>query len=128
MIQIENYGYHLHNTQTGSDLNTTALQAKKARESGNVEVIQMALSRRPRTTYSRSRTPYSPPVNSQSQSRTPYSPGQHGYKQNEQQRLSEQFGFRVLGSTHQSEHPIGFEPLNRTSSIKVYCLNFFNLK
>jgi hypothetical protein len=47
-----------------------------------------------------------------------YSPGQHGYKRKEQQRLSEQYGTAISGKTHQSEHPIGFEVLNRTSGSK----------
>jgi hypothetical protein len=47
-----------------------------------------------------------------------YHLGQHGAKEREQTRLSESFNFRVHGPTHQSEHPIGFEPLNRTSGLK----------
>jgi hypothetical protein len=44
--------------------------------------------------------------------------GQHGAKKREQQRLSRAFGIRVSGSTHESEHTIGFEPLNRSSGLK----------
>ncbi|MEH2423242.1 MAG: hypothetical protein V7K48_20720 [Nostoc sp.] len=119
LMQTENYGYHLHNMQTGGDSNTTAVQAKKARESGNAEVIQMVRApKRQRTTSGRSRTPYSRPVNSQSQSRTTYSPGQHGYKTREQQRLRDEYKIPIDGnSTHQSEHTIGFEPLNQTSGL-----------
>ncbi|RUS92873.1 hypothetical protein DSM106972_097980 [Dulcicalothrix desertica PCC 7102] len=92
LMQTKNYGYHLHNMQTGRDSNTTAVQAKKPGESGNAEAIQMA--------------------------RAKYSPGQHGYKKKEQQRLSDQYGIPISGQTHQSEHPIGFEPLNRTSGLR----------
>ncbi len=116
LIQTKNYGYHLHNMQIGGDSNATAVQAKKPSQSGNAEAIQMARPIRTRPTASgRQRNPYAAPANSQLQSGTPYSPGQHGYKKSEQQRLSQQYGFPVSGNTHQSEHSIGFEPLNRTS-------------
>lgn len=49
--------------------------------------------------------------------RTTYRPGQHGYKTQEQRRLTGKFGSRVSGATHQSEHPIGFEVINRTSGL-----------
>ncbi len=60
-----------------------------------------------------SRTPYSRPT-----SRRKYSPGQHGYKTHEQKRLTNQQGTRVSGNTHESEHPVGFEPLNQTTGLK----------
>jgi hypothetical protein len=47
-----------------------------------------------------------------------YSPGQHGYKRQEQKRLSQKYGTKISGKTHQSEHPVGFEVLNRTSGSK----------
>ncbi len=120
LMQTENYGYHLHKMQPDNDSNTTAVQPKKVREGSNVEVIQMARipTRRKGSTHSRPRTPYSRAVNSQSQSRTTYSPGQHGYKKNEQKRLNQQYGIPISGQTHQSEHPIGFEPLNQTSGLR----------
>lgn len=47
-----------------------------------------------------------------------YTPGMHGYKKSEQKRLSNAYGISVTGSTHESEHTIGFEPLNQTSGNK----------
>ncbi|MFC4304498.1 hypothetical protein [Cohnella boryungensis] len=44
-----------------------------------------------------------------------YRIGMHGYKKSEQQRLSNAYGIQVSGTTHESEHTIGFEPLNQTS-------------
>ena len=44
--------------------------------------------------------------------------GQHGAKCREQRRLTELYGERVTGRTHESEHTIGFAPLNETSGIK----------
>ncbi len=49
---------------------------------------------------------------------TKYSIGQHGAKGDEQQRLTGAYGIPISGGTHESEHPIGFEPLNRTSGLK----------
>lgn len=46
-----------------------------------------------------------------------YQPGQHGYKSFEQQELTGD-DFKVSGKTHESEHTIGFEVLNRTSGEK----------
>ena len=50
--------------------------------------------------------------------RNTYSIGQHGYKKKEQKRLTDKYNFKVDGKTHESEHPIGFEPLNQTSNLK----------
>ena len=47
-----------------------------------------------------------------------YGPGSHGFKKNEQKRLALAHQIAVTGSTHESEHTIGFEPLNRTSGEK----------
>ena len=44
--------------------------------------------------------------------------GQHGAKRREQRRLTEMYGERVSGRTHESEHTIGFAPLNETSGTK----------
>lgn len=44
-----------------------------------------------------------------------YLQGTHGFKKSEQARLKRLLGIAVTGSTHESEHTIGFEPLNRTS-------------
>lgn len=44
--------------------------------------------------------------------------GTHGSKKREQQRLSKLHKIKVSGDTHQSEHTVGFEPLNRTSNLK----------
>ena len=44
--------------------------------------------------------------------------GQHGAKRREQRRLTEIYGERVNGRTHESEHTIGFAPLNETSGTK----------
>ena len=44
--------------------------------------------------------------------------GQHGAKRREQRRLTEMYGERVTGRTHESEHTIGFAPLNETSGTK----------
>jgi hypothetical protein len=46
-----------------------------------------------------------------------YGPGSHGFKKTEQKSLSEEHGMDVTGSTHESEHTIGFEPLNQTSGL-----------
>lgn len=50
--------------------------------------------------------------------RRSYQPGMHGSKKKEQTRLSKKFNFEVTGDTHESEHTIGFEPLNQTSGEK----------
>ena len=47
-----------------------------------------------------------------------YQIGQHGAKRREQRRLREAHGERVSGRTHESEHTIGFAPLNETSKMK----------
>ncbi|MEC9465772.1 MAG: hypothetical protein VX834_08315 [Myxococcota bacterium] len=47
-----------------------------------------------------------------------YRIGQHGAKRREQRRLREAHGERVSGRTHESEHAIGFAPLNETSKMK----------
>lgn len=44
---------------------------------------------------------------------TKYTYGMHGAKTSEQKRLKELYDEPVSGKTHQSEHPIGFEPINR---------------
>lgn len=43
--------------------------------------------------------------------------GSHGFKKKEQRRLS-RAAQKVTGDTHESEHTIGFEPLNRSSGEK----------
>ena len=45
-------------------------------------------------------------------------PGTHGFKKTEQQNLKAEHGFKVTGETHESEHSVGFEPINRTSGLK----------
>ncbi|HYE97411.1 MAG TPA: hypothetical protein VEJ18_00815 [Planctomycetota bacterium] len=45
-------------------------------------------------------------------------PGTHGYRRKEQKRLEEKFGTPVSGETHESEHPIGMEPVLRGSREK----------
>lgn len=47
--------------------------------------------------------------------RNKYVPGQHGAKKSEQKRLGDKFGTTVSGDTHESEHAIGFEPLNQSA-------------
>lgn len=116
LMQTDNYGYRLQNIQTPGALNTTALQQKKARESNNSEAIQMAPVRGRSSRGTTRPHPYSRPAHPAP--RMTYSPGQHGYKRNEQQRLSVLYGFPVSGRTHQSEHTIGFEPLNQTSGLR----------
>jgi len=54
----------------------------------------------------------------QTTTRGKYGLGMHGAKKREQKRLTGQFGTTVSGSTHESEHTIGFEPLNQTSGLK----------
>lgn len=66
------------------------------------------------TDFKKKRTPPKKPR----QPRTTYILGQHGAKGREQKRLSKRYGIKVTGSTHESEHTIGFEPLNQTSGIK----------
>ncbi len=46
-----------------------------------------------------------------------YSEGTYGSRGREQERLTEQFGERVFGETHESEHIYGFAALNRSSGI-----------
>ena len=50
--------------------------------------------------------------------RVKYAIGQHGAKRREQRRLSRAHGERVTGRTHESEHTIGFAPLNESSNAK----------
>ena len=47
-----------------------------------------------------------------------YAIGQHGAKRREQRRLSRAHGERVTGKTHESEHTIGFAPLNQSAEGK----------
>ena len=48
-----------------------------------------------------------------------YTPGRHGAKKREQGRLAlAPYHVPVTGSTHESEHPIGFEPIYRTGKGK----------
>lgn len=47
-----------------------------------------------------------------------YHLGQHGAKRREQQRLTAAHDFTVNGKTHESEHAIGFAPLNDSSDEK----------
>ena len=51
-------------------------------------------------------------------SKRKYGPGTHGYKKTEQDRLKRMMLDSVSGKTHQSEHPIGFEPINQTNETK----------
>jgi hypothetical protein len=44
-----------------------------------------------------------------------YDIGQHGAKKREQKRLSQKFKIPVTGTGFESEHTVGFEPLNQTS-------------
>jgi hypothetical protein len=50
--------------------------------------------------------------------KTKYQVGQHGFKKKEQKRLQEKYKIALSGSTHESEHTVGFEPLNQTSGLK----------
>lgn len=54
--------------------------------------------------------------------RNKYFIGMHGAKTREQKRLAELYGEKVTGkkgeATHESEHPIGFEPINQTNENK----------
>jgi hypothetical protein len=52
------------------------------------------------------------------QKRGIYGPGMHGSKKKEQRRLSDTYGINVTGDTHESEHTVGFEPLNQSSGLK----------
>ena len=47
-----------------------------------------------------------------------YAIGQHGAKRREQRRLTRAHGERVTGNTHESEHTIGFAPLNQSAKGK----------
>ena len=47
-----------------------------------------------------------------------YAIGQHGAKRREQRRLSRAHGEKVTGRTHESEHTIGFAPLNESANTK----------
>lgn len=47
-----------------------------------------------------------------------YTKGQHGFKKSEQKRLATKYGITISGDTHESEHTVGFEPLNQTSGLK----------
>lgn len=47
--------------------------------------------------------------------RAKYESGTHGAKNTEQGRLTKGYGQEVSGDTHESEHPIGFEPINQTN-------------
>ncbi len=48
-------------------------------------------------------------------SKKKYTTGQHGAKKREQQRLSKKYKTKVTGKTHESEHTVGFQPLNNSS-------------
>lgn len=51
--------------------------------------------------------------------RQTYPPGRHGAKKREQGRLSKApYHLPVTGTTHESEHPIGFEPIYRSGKGK----------
>ncbi len=41
--------------------------------------------------------------------RQPYSPGMHGFKKQEQQRLTTKYTYSVSGTTHESEHVMGYK-------------------
>ncbi|HEY0044664.1 MAG TPA: DUF4157 domain-containing protein [Allosphingosinicella sp.] len=47
-----------------------------------------------------------------------YTIGQHGAKKAEQRRLSAAYAMAVTGDTHESEHTLGFEPINRSSGLR----------
>jgi hypothetical protein len=47
-----------------------------------------------------------------------YGPGTHGAKKSEQKRLLAKFNSLVTGDSHESEHTIGFEPLNQTTGLE----------
>ena len=47
-----------------------------------------------------------------------YKPGKHGFKKIEQKQLTNEFGMKVTGSNFESEHSVGFEPINQTSVLK----------
>ena len=96
LMRAEHYGHHLSQMQPVGFLAGT-------------NVIQRSPSKR--------KKPDSPTERTKSK-RAKYGPGQHGYKTNEQKFLSGKYGFPVSGDTHESEHPIGFEVLNRTSGLE----------
>jgi Agrobacterium VirD5 protein len=50
--------------------------------------------------------------------RNSYGQGMHGAKTAEQKRLTANHMQAVSGDTHESEHPIGFEPINQTNPEK----------
>lgn len=95
------------------------------RMAGNQAVIQLARrsnnARNRKTLYStnstnRIRKPDRAPNNRKPRINR-YKVGQHGNRVAEQRRLSDEYGFTVSGNTHQSEHAIGFQPLNQTSGL-----------
>lgn len=49
--------------------------------------------------------------------RNRYHHGQHGAKEREQRRLGTEFDTTVTGDSHESEHPIGYEPLSQTADL-----------
>jgi hypothetical protein len=73
-----------------------------------------------RTTQHKARfEPYKRPADGASTSGgSKYGVGTHGYKKKEQAYLSDQFQTPVSGKTHESEHTIGFDVLNKTSGYK----------
>lgn len=50
--------------------------------------------------------------------RTKYEPGQHGGRKHEQKRLTSEFDFKVSGTTHESEHTVGFAPINNGTGLE----------
>ncbi len=44
-----------------------------------------------------------------------YTTGQHGAKKDEQKRLSKKYKTEVTGKSHESEHTVGFKPLNKSN-------------
>ncbi len=109
LMRAERYGHHLSQMQPTGVPTHQAVQLKRTDGSSNVEIIQMA-KRKSTASGTGSPAPKRP--------RNSYSIGQHGAKKREQDRLTKEYGFKVSGKTHESEHPVGFEPLNQTSGLK----------
>jgi hypothetical protein len=90
-------------------------KVKKKRRTAIKKAPVKGVKKRTQATTNKRKAARSAAVNAK---RGRYTIGQHGAKKSEQKRLSSAFGISVTGDTHESEHTIGFEPLNQTSGLK----------
>lgn len=116
LIRAQRHGHSLSNL---AKLSTSPQIQKQEKDSGhNLSHIKPITGLNTLQTVEPIRTGASSNTQPIQMAKRKYPEGTHGFKGSEQKRLRTEEGTQVTGDTHQSEHPIGFEPLNQTSGVR----------